>query len=247
MHPATNRTEISAIRTAAAFRAFQGKWAMYRLERAALDFRRAIEGKYNFDPNQPRVPAGNSHGGEWAGRDGGASSTNDETFRIANRRRPPAQFPGASPAQRAILEVEYGRARQAIEKARKLDPNWKPRPSATSRDIGGAIARFRAEKQEAEAYFREISRDAVPGFNPLWGVNRLRKELYRQGFRLRAKSKRGIGHIYENNRSGEIVKIMQKPRSRYRKDPQHKHSFRYYYRYRRSATGKEGAHTPIPD
>lgn len=45
----------------------------YRVEKALLDLRDAVERKYGYDPNQPRVPAGNPHGGQWTEGGGSAS------------------------------------------------------------------------------------------------------------------------------------------------------------------------------
>jgi hypothetical protein len=59
----------------------------YRVEKALLDLRDAVERKYN--PNQPRVPAGYPDGGQWT--DGGGGSGGSST------RRRPSFFARLSP------------------------------------------------------------------------------------------------------------------------------------------------------
>ena len=68
----------------------------HRVEKALLDLRDAVERKYGYDPNQPRVPAGNPHGGRWT--DGGGSSSvrsvshRSQTTRLFGRRRPASPY-----------------------------------------------------------------------------------------------------------------------------------------------------------
>lgn len=49
--------------------------------------------KAGYDPNQPRVPAGQSTGGQWAGNANGGRTTGD-----AARKRPPAALPRQKPS-----------------------------------------------------------------------------------------------------------------------------------------------------
>lgn len=97
----------------------------------------------------------------------------------------------------------------------------------------------------ADARFKEIMRDAIPNTNPLWGVNRLRKELNDQAYRY-SEPTDSPGFLYKNG-SGAEVRIMRRPSNRWRTDSEAKHQFEYYYRYRSSRSVSWGRHTPIPD
>jgi hypothetical protein len=127
-----------------------------RLERAV---------KTNFDPNQPRVPAGNPDGGEWTDGGGGGST------RLAQAR--PGRGSGqvrlrsgrivsATPGQEARLAVAQARAEARASEVRQLDPNWRPTPSFTE-TIEGEILAAEAEGREAEARLHEL---ATVGIGP---------------------------------------------------------------------------------
>ena len=70
---------------------------------------RKLAGKANFDPNQPRVPAGNPDGGQWTDAGGGQTAQpgrSDSTDFSAVRRRGPGDrgllpFPHISPGSNA--------------------------------------------------------------------------------------------------------------------------------------------------
>ena len=70
-------------------------------------------------------------------------------------------------------------AQRAIDRVRELDPKWEPPQSFLSREsnIEPRIQHQETMLRAAEARLAEITRDAIPGTNPSWGVNRLRKEL----------------------------------------------------------------------
>lgn len=93
----------------------------------------------------------------------------------------------------------------------------------------------------------EILRDAIPGTNPAWGVNRLAKELYDMGYRLESPARRSPGALYRNPTTGETVRLMERQSHRLGTDPPEKHYLKYYYRYRVRNWSDEGRHTPVPD
>ena len=206
----------------------------------------AMKGGYN--PNQPRVPAGNGReSGEWAGGSGGEGDTFEVTpdpnlQEVARQRW--RQFRG-SPAQETRAEIANNRARIAIDRVRTLDPKWRG-PTSAYNDIEGEIRHLESVAQAAEARYLQITRDAIPGVNPAWGVNRLRQELNERGYYFEHTT-RAPGWRYVNPTTLEEVRIMQRPSRAYREDPVEKHTFEYYYRYRRRQGQGEGAHTPIPD
>ncbi len=80
---------------------------------------------------------------------------------------------------------------------REVDPTWEPPRSITS-TIEGEIAHHEAVARAAESRLAEIRRDAIPGFNPAWGVNRLTRELHEQGYAF-DRAARGDGLIYRNS------------------------------------------------
>lgn len=124
-------------------------------------FERAL--KANFDPNQPRVPAGNPDGGQWTGTGGGGGTSGTSDGRVAQipprRGRRRAGDAEATRAQLIRRDVSQARAREAIRQVNEIDPNWKPRASATRpNSIQGQIATAEGELREAETRLRELAR-----------------------------------------------------------------------------------------
>lgn len=195
----------------------------------------AVTGKYN--PNQPRAPRGVSEGGQWVGDGGGGQQL--AQARSSRARRP------SSARQDTQLRITGDAARRMREQVRQLDPSWHPRQSVTAGTVEGAIRQVEAELEEAQARWTELTRDAVPNTNPLWGVNRLRKELSDQGYRYKEPTD-APGYFFEND-SGAQVRVMVRPSKRFRTDPQQKHEFEHYYRYRKSVNDPWGEPIPIPD
>ena len=146
--------------------------------------------------------------------------------------------------------MRYNNARIAADEAarrlRVLEPDWKPTPGVYETPEG-AIAQIESELREAETRYREILRDAIPGTKPEWGVNRLRKELSRQGYVMIKPAVRSPGIIYENMATGEQIRIMDRARKRHRNDSNQKHNNKYYYRYRSGDDQKWGGAVTIPD
>ena len=156
------------------------------------------------------------------------------------------QYPNATPAQLLRLDSALAAARRETNRTRELDPNWQVPRSVTDGTIEGTIAHQEAVVRAAEARLAEITRDALPGTNPSWGVNRLRSELNERGYVLDRPAD-GRGLIYRNAMTGEEVRIMQRPSRRWSTDPSEKHTFDNYYRYRPVGGGPEGAHIPVPN
>lgn len=193
------------------------------------------------------MPAGNSDGGQWTDEGGGAApytvaqsrgGRSSTTVRIGGR-----DFEG-TPAQVMRLSNATNAANRALAKVREVNPSWSPSPSIFE-TIEGAIAAREAEARQAEKYYRELYRDAIPNTNPSWGVNRLRKELYRQGYSLKGAA-RSDGFIYRNAFGAEI-RILNRPLKRYRTDPPQKFWNEFYYRFRPGKDQGWGDHIPIPD
>ncbi len=64
---------------------------------------RALDRKANFDPNQPREPAGNSDGGQWTNSGGSAGTTRLQTGRASSDAPPPDS--GDQPPLRVTIEA----------------------------------------------------------------------------------------------------------------------------------------------
>jgi hypothetical protein len=139
----------------------------------------------HFNPNQPRVPAGNPDGGQWtsAGGGGGTSDprvvsdvTPDNAWKPGARyatdaRRVPArvrigkQSVELEPGQALRLVEAEARAQDAIARVRELDPSWRPRPSADE-SVEGLIRTHETVAQQAQARFRELASLAVSSHVP---------------------------------------------------------------------------------
>ncbi|MGH6737335.1 MAG: hypothetical protein ACRECX_14855 [Methyloceanibacter sp.] len=147
------------------------RWALHShlLETKLHALRCKVRAK--FDPNQPRVPAGNPDGGQWTDGGGGSStsgSASSDTLvggsgrlgrggrgsgyvTLRDGRRAPATL--QQEVQHAVLNARAARLR---DKVRELDAKWRPTPSFTE-TVQGEIDAARAEIREADAYLRELS------------------------------------------------------------------------------------------
>ena len=94
------------------------------------------------------------------------------------------------------LSIAARDAREAIRRTQELDPNWRA-PTGLYETVEGEIRHNENVAAAARARYNEITTDAIPGTNPSWGANRLRKELGDRGYLL-AKEARGDGLIFEN-------------------------------------------------
>lgn len=181
-----------------------------------------IAAKGGFNPNQPRVPAGKPDGGQWTGGGSGSGSgtrrrrDSDEGQVLSDANPDNLQRPGAEiaqagrrrPGSRRIringrwhtptraqeirLATANGRARRALKKVQKRDPNWKPRPSLEE-TIEGRILRLEGEARQAESRLSELldhgigpGRYAVDSI-PAHGPGRITR----------------VDDIRQNNRNGE--------------------------------------------
>jgi hypothetical protein len=113
---ASRRTSLQLHRVSALLWGYVVETKLHVLHRAV---------KANFNPNQPRIPAGNPDGGQWtdAGGVGSGSSQTSDT-RVAQARRPRGRSSDGTPAQQVRRDIAEARARAAIERLREIDPNW---------------------------------------------------------------------------------------------------------------------------
>jgi portal protein len=141
----------------------------------------------DYDPDQPRVPAGNSDGGEWTS-EGGSDGPNDSRI-ISDATPDNAWIPGAqyaggmedgegenrtsgewlepTPAQAARLAVAEARWQDVISQVQALDPNWKPSPGLYA-TVEGQISDLEAQAQEAQNRLSELASFGI-GAGPFAG------------------------------------------------------------------------------
>lgn len=140
--------------------------------------------KAGFNPDQPRVPAGNPDGGQWTSAAGNgrlndphivSDVTPDNDWKPGARYaqnptrggRGPilinGQWVQPTPGQAARLAIAEARAQDAIRQLRDIDPTWRPTPSL-SNTVEGYIASIEAATREARARFSELARNGIgPG------------------------------------------------------------------------------------
>jgi hypothetical protein len=141
-----------------------------------LKFRRLLREKA-YNPDQPRVPAGNPDGGQWTSEGSGSADRSDP--RVISDATPDNEaIPRARYAQgrrrgaisvrigNRVVEVEGGqaarlveaeaRARDATDRVRELDPSWRPTPSVYE-SVEGLIRTYEAQAREAQARASELA------------------------------------------------------------------------------------------
>ncbi len=163
-----------------------------------------------FDDTEPRQP----------------SDLDDLVHPVNRRRGTPSS--NNSPADLLRLDAATRQAELSARRTQELDPTWRaPQSAFTRNDLEGNIRHQDAIARSANERFSEITRDAIPGTNPLWGANRLTREMYEQGYRLERPTD-SPGLEYRNPAAGEEFRIMQRPEWRNRSDPPEKHYFGNY-------------------
>ncbi|MEM7192648.1 MAG: hypothetical protein AAF405_07215 [Pseudomonadota bacterium] len=161
--------------------------------KAKLDAYMAAQGAAPkaFDPNQPRVPAGNPNGGEWTriGSPSGifsqffaADETRPAGTRVAGRSgsggRPGPRRNPSRAAPEVFRDAREAEANRAIERVRKIDPGWWPSPTENRRNSIQAQAE-RAEEiiRKAEARLSQLQLQPIPEtmrhFRESYGTNLL--------------------------------------------------------------------------
>lgn len=164
---------------------FDMRLGVERIAMALLELRRdllvsrspqPVASKYN--PDQPRVPAGNPDGGQWTSGGGDGSSGEDSSdlervldglddssldWDTGRSRGGAGAWPNATPAQQARLVASELQAQAAIRRVQEIDARWKP-PASISEGIEGAIATNQAAVRQAETRLRELQGTGIgPG------------------------------------------------------------------------------------
>lgn len=140
-----------------------------------------------FNPNQPRVPAGNPDGGQWTDGDETGQTDGINDPRVISDAEPDGWLSGedyaqnrsgsgggrfssssglpleTTPAQAARLEAVRAQASEAITRVREVDPSWRPSPSLFE-TAEGAIRAYEGDVAQARARAGELAaKGLLPG------------------------------------------------------------------------------------
>jgi hypothetical protein len=138
----------------------------------------------HYNPNQPRVPAGHSDGGQWTSAGGTTGRGTSQVLSDVtpdNDWKPGAQYANngrggrgsgptrlgsgqwteLEPGQAARLTLAEARAQDAIRRVQELDPIWRVQ-LGTYKTAEGEIRALEAEAERAEARLRELTRFEPP-------------------------------------------------------------------------------------
>lgn len=127
-----------------------------------------------YNPNQPRVPAGNPDGGQWTGSGGDGSGPRTEYAQLRPRRIPGGyriiggRAHAVTPAQEARLDVTAAQARALVREVQRHDPSWKPRPSIYE-GVEGQILANQSDVQQAATRLNELG-VRKPGSSPMQNI-----------------------------------------------------------------------------
>jgi hypothetical protein len=192
--------EVARQRAADAAAIAAAKREQEALEQELLELRRDLatlkldlvlqQFQQKYRPDQPRVPAGSSSGGQWVSdevgggaqesRQEGQSDTrviSDETpdnewkpgaqFAQIRRSRGPILINGRwvqpTPAQEALLQGLEVRLDSALQRVRTILPGWRPAEGSYN-TINGSIENLRAQAEQAEARIAEFQdKGLLPG------------------------------------------------------------------------------------
>jgi hypothetical protein len=132
----------------------------------------------HYNPNQPRVPAGHSDGGQWMAVGGHAGRNDSAVLSDAtpdNEWVPGGQYAARGRRGSRSGELELGQANRqttaqanaqdAIARVRQLDPSWRPTPSLSAyppQSVEGLIRRYEAEAEEALGRLGELAQLQAP-------------------------------------------------------------------------------------
>ncbi|WP_156884602.1 hypothetical protein [Stappia stellulata] len=128
---------------------------------AWLRFMRALDraAKANFNPAQPRIPAGHRFGGRWtdgSGPTGGPAKVILVGGRGGRRRGTRTTY---TPNQSLRLQTARDRTEGIVRTLRRQDPNWKMPQSATvPNSYDGLISHYSAIRNAAQARLQELAR-----------------------------------------------------------------------------------------
>lgn len=138
--------------------------ARYAFAVAQLELRRLriLRAREQYNPNQPRIPAGNSDSGQWTSGGDGGDGPRSEYAQLRPRRLPVGhpiiggRAHAVTPAQEARLDVTAAQARALVREVQRRDPFWKPTPSIYE-GVEGRILANQSEAQQAVARLRELT------------------------------------------------------------------------------------------
>lgn len=111
--------------------------------------------KAGFRPDQPRVPAGNPDGGQWADGGGAVSRISGRRGTGASGTRGSVRWPNASPGQVTRLEISHSQMQALRQQLGRLDPKWRPSPQAYE-TVEGQISANLATAREAQGRLDQL-------------------------------------------------------------------------------------------
>lgn len=149
------------LRARYAFAVAQLELRRLRILRVELRRLRIVRARKQYDPNQPRVPAGNPDGGQWTGQGGRGGGPRSEYAQLRPRRLPGGyriiggRAHVATPAQEARLDITAAQARALVREVQRHDPSWRPMPSIYD-GVEGQILANQSDARQAAARLREL-------------------------------------------------------------------------------------------
>lgn len=151
-----------------------------------------LEGKANFNPDQPRVPKGNPDGGQWTDEGGGSDGNggtednrdfHDEYSATRRRDRPPRRWIGdrlldISAEDQIRLDSYESQANSAIARVREIDPNWRPRQSQYDSTVESEIQKSKDLVLEAESRLYQLGRQTPEGLLQIYRSQNNSRDLF---------------------------------------------------------------------
>jgi hypothetical protein len=136
----------------------------FQLDLAIVKLKRALAQKYR--PDQPRVPAGNSDGGQFTNDLGRSRGPSYASLRPRTRggltRRIEGRDYSVTHVQALRLELTEAQARSLTREVQRHDRSWRPEPTVYE-GVEGRIASNEAAAREATERLRQLgARPSVP-------------------------------------------------------------------------------------
>jgi hypothetical protein len=162
------RTELLRLKYHAAALAFEIKLRAYD---------RSL--KANFNPDQPRVPAGHPDGGQWTRVAGSLTDISAARRRAGGLlRRIGDRLVKLTPEQQIRIDTYESQANAAITRVQELDPDWRPRSSLYDATAESAIRKAKDLVLEAEARLLQLGQQTPAGLIDLYRAQNNSRDLF---------------------------------------------------------------------
>lgn len=133
------------------------RWRLASLRVRAAMLRLSIGVKAGFRPDQPRVPRGHPDGGQWTRTPGYA-----QVHRVSRRRggggqiRIGGRWHPITPAQEVRLQISAAAMKNAVQRVRQIDRDWRSQAQAYA-TVEGQIRANEAIRLQAELRLYELT------------------------------------------------------------------------------------------